>query len=201
MRNAKDRSLQLYYSRENAGDDQDSLERFSTDGGASWTSANIISGADITARDGMTGVTTISGNRLICVFESEITGEFSIHSIMSEDDGKTWGNRQTVYTPTNPNTSAGAPQVVNVGGTLAVSFIINEDSGASAPSPEYTADVAVKVVTSGDGGATWGNKITVGPAQSVWAGELSLDQNSFLVMMDHGGAKAQKVMLRPASHG
>ena len=195
LRNAEDGSLQLFYSRENAADDQDSLERFSTDGGATWTAANTISGADITARDGMTGVTTINGNRLICVFESETTGQFSIHSITSDDDGQTWGNRQTVYTPTNPNTSAGAPQVVNVGGTLAVSFITNEDSGLTSPSPAYTDNVAVKLVTSGDGGATWGNKITVGPVESVWSGELDLDQNSFLVVFDHGGAKAQKVTL------
>ena len=195
LRNAKDGSLQLYYSRENAANDQDSLERFSTDGGATWTAANTISGAGITARDGMTGVTTIAGNRLICVFESETTGQFSIHSITSDDDGKTWGNRQTVFTPTNPNTSAGAPQVVNVGGTLVVSFITNEDSGITSPSPAYTNDVAVKLVTSGDGGATWGNKITVGPVESIWSGELDLDQNSFLVVFDHGGAKAQKVML------
>ena len=196
MRNAEDGSLQIYYSRENAADDQDTLERFSTDGGATWTSANVISGADITARDGMTGVATLGGNRLICVFESKTTGGFSIHSITSEDDGKTWGNRQTVYTPTNPNGSAGAPQVIDVGGTLTVSFITDEDSAMTSPSPGYTANVAVKVVTSGDGGATWGNKITVGPVESVWPGELSLDTNSFLVVMDHGGAKAQKVALQ-----
>ena len=195
LRNAKDGSLQIYYSRENAANDQDSLERFSTNGGATWTAANTISGAGITARDGMTGVTTLGGNKLICVFESETTGVFSIHSITSDDDGKSWGNRHTVYTPTNPNTSAGAPQVVNVGGTLAVSFITNEDSGITSPSPAYTNDVAVKIVTSGDGGATWGNKITVGPVESVWSGELDLDQRSFLVVFDHGGAKAQKVTL------
>lgn len=195
LRNAKDGSLQIYYSRENAANDQDSLERFSTDGGASWTAASTISGDGITARDGMTGVTTISGNRLICVFESETTGAFSIYSITSDDDGKTWGNRQTVYTPANPNTSAGAPQVINVGGTLAVSFITNEDSGASSPSPGYTNQVGVKLVTSGDGAATWGNKITVGQVQSIWAGLIDLDQNSFLVVFDHGGAKAQKVTL------
>ncbi len=195
LRNANDGSLQIYYSRENAANDQDSLERFSTDGGATWSAASTISGAGITSRDGMTGVTTIAGNRLICVFESETTGVFSIHSITSEDDGKTWGNRQTVYTTSNPNTSAGAPQVINVGGILAVTFITNEDSGVTSPSPGYTNNVGVKLVTSGDGGATWGNKITVGQVQSIWAGVLALDQNSFLVVMDHGGAKAQKVTL------
>ena len=53
LRNAQDGSLQLYYSRENSATDQDTLERFSTDGGQTWTEAQTISGAGITARDGM----------------------------------------------------------------------------------------------------------------------------------------------------
>ena len=53
LRNAQDGSLQLYYSRENSAADQDTLERFSTDGGQTWTDAQTISGADITSRDGM----------------------------------------------------------------------------------------------------------------------------------------------------
>ena len=53
LRNAQDGSLQLYYSRENSAADQDTLERFSTNGGQTWTNSQTISGAGITARDGM----------------------------------------------------------------------------------------------------------------------------------------------------
>lgn len=53
LRNAQDGSLQLYYSRENSAADQDTLERFSNDGGKTWTKAQTISGAGMTARDGM----------------------------------------------------------------------------------------------------------------------------------------------------
>ena len=53
LRNAQDGSLQLYYSRENSAADQDTLERFSTDGGKTWTAPQTISGAGITSRDGM----------------------------------------------------------------------------------------------------------------------------------------------------
>lgn len=52
LRNAKDGSLQIYYSRENSAADQDTLERFSTDGGKTWTNPQTISGSGITARDG-----------------------------------------------------------------------------------------------------------------------------------------------------
>ena len=188
-------TLQLYYSRENSAQDQDTLERFSTNNGATWTAATTISGAGITSRDGMTGVATISGSTLMAVFESETNGVFSIFSITSTNNGQTWGNRKTIYTSTNPKASAGAPQIINVGGSLVVSFQTNEDLGSSAPSSSYPTATAAKLITSGNGGATWGNKITVGPASSVWPGLYDIDSTNFLMMFDHGGAKAQHITL------
>lgn len=180
-------TLQLYYSRENSAADQDSLMRTSTDGGVTWSSATVISGADTTdARDGMLGVTQVSGSNLIAVFESETNGgKFSVHSITSSDDGTTWGNRQTVYAPSGFN--AQAPQVTNVGGTLVASFQTDENGGSGE---------AIKILTSGDGGVTWEDKLTTFPATSNWAGLLALDDDvSFLSLADHSGAKAQKVTL------
>ena len=195
LRNAQDGSLQIYYSRENSAVDQDTLERFSTDGGNTWTAPQTISGMDLTSRDGMTGVTTLSGSTLMAVFETESSGTFTIAAITSEDDGKTWGGRKTIYTPSSPNTSAGAPQIVTVGSTLGVSFMTNEDSQLSAPSSGYTSNTAAKFITSGDGGNTWGNKMTVGQVQSAWPGLYTLDETSLLMMFDNGGAKAQKITL------
>ena len=131
----------------------------------------------------------------MAVFESESDGTFDVISITSSDDGKTWGNRHTVYTPDGPNTSAGAPQIVNVGGTLCVSFMTNEDSTLSAPSNGYTSNTAAKLITSGDGGLTWGNKITVGQVLSVWPGLYDLGGTSLLMLFDNGGAKAQTINL------
>ncbi|KAL8789580.1 MAG: hypothetical protein Q9195_006757 [Heterodermia aff. obscurata] len=195
LRNALDGSLQLYYSRENAFDDQDTLERFSTDGGATWSAPQTISGVAITSRDGMTGVATVSGSTLIAVFETSIVGTFNISAITSTDDGKTWGGRRIIYTPTSPNTSAGAPQVLNVAGALAVSFITNEDDTLTAPAPNYALRTTTKLITSGDGGKTWGNKITVGQPHSVWPGLVGLNGKKFLVLFDNGGVKAQKIKL------
>ena len=188
-------TLQIYYSRENSAADQDTLERFSTDNGQTWSAAQTISGAGITSRDGMTGVATISETALMAVFESETDGYFTINAITSPDNGQTWGGRKTIYTPSAPNTSAGAPQIINVGGTLAVSFQTNEDLGPSAGSSNYPGSTAGKLITSGDGGRTWGNKIMVGPVSSVWAGLYDIDGTNFLMMFDNGGAKAQKITL------
>ncbi len=163
LRNAQ-AGLQIYYSRENSAQDQDTLERFSTDGGATWSAPQTISGTDITSRDGMTGVTTISGSSLMAVFETETTGLFSIASITSTDDGNTWGNRKTIYTPSGSSASAGAPQIITVGSTLVVSFQTNEDSMVDNPA---SSNITAKVITSADTGSTWGNKITVGKAVSV----------------------------------
>lgn len=194
LRNAQ-AGLQIYYSRENSAQDQDTLERFSTDGGTTWSASQTISGADITSRDGMTGVTTISGSNLMAVFETESTGLFSIAAITSTDDGKTWGNRKTIYTPDSPNTSAGAPQIITIGSYIVVSFQTNEDSELSAPASSYLTNTAAKLIMSGDSGATWGNKITVGNVVSVWPSLCTLDTADFLMLFDNGGAKAQKISL------
>lgn len=191
LRNAQDGSLQLYYSRENSADDQDSLMRTSTDGGQTWSSATTISGEGITARDGMIGVASISGSELIAVFEASQNGLFTVNSIYSSDDGKTWANRTRVYTPTGTNNNAGSPQVVNVGGTLVVSFMTDEDTQEH----NWFQGAGAKLVTSGDGGATWGNKIEVFEPQANWPAMLTLDDSSFLYAADYDGAKSHKVVL------
>jgi Neuraminidase (sialidase) len=115
--------IQLYYSREAAADNQDSLMRTSTDGGLTWSLATTISGNGVVARDGMVGVTTLpaGGGNLIAVFESKTSNSpFSIWTDTSSDDGVTWDNRKQIYTATGSNNNAGAPQIVNVGGTLVV---------------------------------------------------------------------------------
>ena len=188
-------TLQLYYSRELSASDQDTLERFSTDDGQTWSTAQIISGLGIVSRDGMTGVATISGPNLMAVFESETDGYFTINAITSADNGQTWDGRKTIYTPVVPSTSAGAPQIINVGGILVVSFQTNEDHGANPPSGSYPDDTSAKLVTSGDGGNTWGDKITVGPMVSAWPGLYDIDDTNFLMMFDNGGAKAQQITL------
>ncbi|KAF2137755.1 glycoside hydrolase family 93 protein [Aplosporella prunicola CBS 121167] len=185
MRMADDgETLQLYYSRETTDIDQDSLIKTSTDGGKTWSEARTFTGLNLTKnRDGMLGVAkTNDEGGLIAVFETETDGSnFHIGAVSSSDDGLTWTDRRIVH-ETESNNSA--PQVTNVGGTLVVSFQTNEDG-----------DYAVKVVTSKDG-KNWGDKTTVMTATSKWAGLLTLDDSSFLVMAGHNGvASAQKVIL------
>ena len=189
LRLATDGSLQLYYSRENSATDQDNLMRTSTDGGATWSDSSIVTGAGTDdQRDGMIGVTSVNGGaNLIAVFETGINNVFSINAVTSSDDGHTWTNRHSVYVPSN-NNNAGGPQVINVGGTLVASFYTSEDTGVAAQTD-------CKVVTSGDGGQTWGNEVLFAPVRSVWAGLTDLDNSNFLALADYNGASVYKMAL------
>ena len=205
--------LQLYYSRETAGNDQDSLLRTSTDGGLTWSLSQIISGANVTARDGMIGVANYGGRSLLAVFETTVNGRFQVWSVtrfapiithsmpsvhgtyifFSADDGTTWGNRRLVYAPSAANSNAGAPQVVFVGSTLVASFMTDEDSANGV----WPAGAAMKVVTSTNGGASWGSKTTLftNSPNSYWPGLLTLDGVSFLALADQAGPKVKRVTL------
>ncbi|TKA75492.1 hypothetical protein B0A49_02023 [Cryomyces minteri] len=175
-----------------AAADQDSLMRASTDGGKTWSSATTISGQGITARDGMLGVAVVNGHRLIAVFESEQGGLFTVNNVTSADDGKTWGNRHRVYAPTGTNNNAGAPAGgPNVGGTLCVSFMTDGDTQQHA----WITGADDKMLTSGDGGATWGNRLRVFAPQSNWPSLLALDASSLPYMADFGSCEVQKVVL------
>ncbi|PSN72250.1 neuraminidase, partial [Corynespora cassiicola Philippines] len=184
---ALDGSLQLYYSRENAANDQDSLLRRSTDEGKTWSAAQVISGADVTARDGMLGVarTAPDSPTKLAIFES---GDpmFTIHTVRTDNDGESWGGRALVYE--NAGGNAGAPQIIRVGDRLVASFGTDEDGG------DWPTG-SLKLVISEDGGQSWADKTTVHGVPSLWAGLLELDDSSFLALYESGGTSfAQKMV-------
>lgn len=62
IRVAGDGTIQLYYSSENSGPDQDNIMKTSTDNGQTWHGPFAVSGQGIISRDGMTAVTNIDNN-------------------------------------------------------------------------------------------------------------------------------------------
>lgn len=101
---ARDGSLQIYYAAENSLIDQDILMRRSTDGGLTWSDPpTIVAGATTTGRDGMPGCTDFADNgpKTMCVFETTENDQthFSVKSVVSADDGVTWGHRSQVFVP------------------------------------------------------------------------------------------------------
>jgi hypothetical protein len=147
-------ALQVYYASENSADDQDILMRSSTDDGATWSEAYTVAGGTTTGRDGMPGCTSFSGtpSKVLCVFETtEGSGTlFTVKSVVSNDDGATWGERSQVYVPTGSGNNglccfpssvylsagfvvdrltAGSPQVTTTsGGAFVASFMTDEDT-------------------------------------------------------------------------
>lgn len=184
-------TLQIFYSQEVAADDQNQMMQTSIDGGATWSKRSLVIGHDVIARDGMIGIATMSGSTLIAVFESvPPNGTFTVNAVTSYDDGYTWTDRRLVYSPTGTDNNAGAPQVVNVGGTLCVSFMTDEDTQEHM----WITGAGSKLVTGTDG-QNWGNKIEVFEPQANWPGILALDDESMLYVVDATGAKAQKIVL------
>lgn len=100
---------------------------------------------------------------------------------MSADDGATWGNRQPVYSAKG---IAAAPQVTNCGGKLVVTFQTDEEG----------LDTSIVMLVGRPG--AWSKKMLVSPKKSSWAGILTLDESSVLVMFDNGGCKTRRITLR-----
>jgi hypothetical protein len=115
LRIGKDGFLQLYYSRENASNDQDSIQRISRDGGASWGKAIAFSGHGIVARDGMLGLADY-GNKLVAVFETNEGGPMHIKSVTSPGTSPPLFHDIHTFILTNP-------QMMEKPGTVANSYI------------------------------------------------------------------------------
>ena len=190
MRVGADGNVQLYYSEEDAADDQNTMRQVSTDEGATWGEPTMVTGDGVTARDGMCGIAPFE-DKLVMVFESvPPNGTFTVNAVTSYDDGWTWSDRRTVYSPYGENNNAGAPQIVNVGGTLVVSFMTDEDTQLH----KWVTGAGSKLVTSCDGW-TWGNELEVFAPQANWPGMVALDDTTLLFMADKDNAKAQQVTL------
>jgi hypothetical protein len=118
-----------------------------------------------------------------CVFEAtENNTPFSVNAVLSRNGGQTWGERRRVYTAPN-NREAGAPWVVNVGGTLVVSFMTNEEQTFAGVDGGH-----FKVVTNSDGTAgSWSSKTTIAGPEAHWPAMLTLNETNFLAIYSKNG--------------
>ena len=191
------KTVHVYYSRNNNGYDQDNIVKQSTDSGLTWGDPMAATGGlKQHTRDGMFGCTNAPGGGLIAVFESasfEPGAKAVVTQLisMTSTDGVTWKDRNTVYTsPANNN--AGSPQILNVGGKLIVTFMTDEDTSKH----KWTEGANVKALMSSDGGKTWGSKVTVGDVQSNWPGLVDGgDGKSIWILYENSGSWAQKLTI------
>jgi hypothetical protein len=118
------------------------------------------------------------------VFENTESGFFSIDYVRSHDDGKSWGERGRLYTAANGG-EAIAPQITNVAGTLVVSFMTDESIGDTGADGGQ-----MKVVTSTNGGNSWGGSVVTGNVASHWPGLFTRDSTHFLALYSKDGLGA-----------
>ncbi|KIM91249.1 glycoside hydrolase family 93 protein [Piloderma croceum F 1598] len=218
-------TLQVYYASENSAVDQDILMRSSTDDGATWSDAYTVAGGTTTGRDGMPGCTSFSGTpyKVLCVFETtEGSGtSFTVKSVVSHDDGATWGERSQVYVPTGSGNNSGSPQVTTTsGGAFVTSFMTDEDTSLhewyiyitvyhlwsltnrgciiiNYYRPDRGANFKIITSLSSDP-AVWGQKTTVSGVQSSWPGLLALTDGTVLGCSDHGGVNCHSISFTSA---
>ncbi|KAF7318697.1 Sialidase domain-containing protein [Mycena chlorophos] len=201
IRIAASGAIQVYYASENSASDQDILMQSSTNNGATWSSPITVAGATTTGRDGMPGCAdyTPSGGvaSVICIFETTETTAplFTVKAVVSTTDGTSFApTRYQVYIPTGSGKNAGAPQVVKTTNNILVaSFMTDEDNTATHKWPQ---GASVKLLTSKDTTpAAWGQKTTLLPISSLWAGIFARTDGSGTVIgcADNGGATCRSV--------
>ncbi|KAJ7493330.1 glycoside hydrolase family 93 protein [Mycena galericulata] len=199
LRIAASGALQVYYASENSAADQDILMNTSTDGGVTWTGPITVAGGTTTGRDGMPGCTTVTisgAASVLCIFETtENTAPlFTVKSVVSHNDGTTWGERSQVYIPVGSGKNAGAPQVTTTtAGTLVASFMTDEDNTAAHTWPQ---GASMKILTSlSTDPAVWGQKTTVLPISSLWPSVYSRSDGTGTVIAcaDNNGVRCRTV--------
>src|SRR5207248_2609604 len=81
------------------------------------------------------------------------------------------------------NHQLGAPQVINVGGTVVVSYMTDENgNGRDQPGADGGE---MRVVTSTDGALTFSEPTTIAGVGAHWPGLHAVDDSSFLALYSH----------------
>ncbi|KAI1849094.1 hypothetical protein JX266_005055 [Neoarthrinium moseri] len=178
--------VQLTYSAELAGDNQETFRVVSRDGGATWSPPQCLRchGPEERLRDGMQGIVSVRDGA---------SGQDAVEYAVSWDDGASWGSRGVVYCPPWGR-NAGAPQIANFGnGGLAVVFMTDEDAMAA----DWPKNAAVKAAVAGGlhgGRIAWSKPMLISGASSFWPGILDVGNNEVMAVFEHGGRPLGKLL-------
>lgn len=192
--------VELTYSAELAGDNQETFRVVSRDGGQTWSQPHCLTchSPDERLRDGMQGIVLVQDAAtghpaLVLVCETTRHGTFSVEYTVSYDEGATWGHRGVAYCPPWGR-NAGAPQIARFGnGAMAVVFMTDED----APESNWPQHASVKaVVASGlrNGKIEWSRPMQVSPPNSSWPGVLEVAPGQVMAAYEHQGKPTGKLL-------
>ncbi|KAI1463359.1 glycoside hydrolase family 93 protein [Daldinia caldariorum] len=192
LRIGKDGGIQLTYSGELGRNNQETFRTISHDGGATWSqpqNLNLHGSAD-GFRDGMQGIVAVKDNgkdALVMVFEVKEGANFHVATVLSYDDGNTWGSRSTIYRPQGHN--AGAPQIVAVKNNLAVAFMTDEDIPADQLDWANKADIKMIFSAPLSGGQLkWTTQsFRLSEESSYWPGTFMRGDGNVMAVYERGG--------------
>lgn len=102
--------------------------------------------------------------------------------MLSYDDGYSWDSstRAILYDPADSVSTAQAPSVINVGGTLVAGFMTNEDTPSDTDGDADGGTFKVVTALSSDV-TTWGSKTSIS-TEAHWPGLYALSGASFLAL-------------------
>lgn len=197
LREDTEGKLEVYWAQELNGSDQDTAKKVSPDGGKTWGKIQTMTGAGLNQRDGMANIVALddTGKHLLMVYETnEKTLHLKVWAQTSSDGGASWGDRRIIFDPekTNPGRTAGGPGIVNVNGTLVVSFMTNQDSPTGHNYP--SEGTGMKVITSTNQGKDWSTATAVMKVGS-WGGITTVGDFILVLAAHEGKAFGQKIKL------
>ncbi|KAF2639247.1 neuraminidase [Massarina eburnea CBS 473.64] len=189
-----DGKLEVYWAHEISATNQDTVKKVSEDEGKSWGPFTPgMTGVDKNVRDGMPNFASLdsTNKNLIMAFETNEVGPFKVWTVTSSNGGKSWGDRKIIFSPETPTAGrqAGGPGIVNMNGTLVVSFMTNQDAEVGDGYPHAKPGTDMKVITSTDKGNTWSAPVTV-IEDAAWGGITVVDDRALVLGAAYTTGKA-----------
>lgn len=136
----------------------------STDGGATWGTAQALIVDGASAFDDKESITAdpADSNYVYAVWDRLTTSGYGpTYFSRTTDGGSTWETARAIYDPGFNNQTIGNVVVVTTAGTLVDAFVEYDNTGGNATT------ATMKVIRSTDHGATWSTPITVAQSESV----------------------------------
>jgi hypothetical protein len=136
----------------------------STDGGATWGTAQALIVDGASAFDDKESVTAdpTDSNYVFAVWDRLTTDGYGpTYFSRTTDGGATWEAARAIYDPGFNNQTIGNVIVVTTNGTLVDAFVEYDNTGGN------TTTATMKVIRSSDHGANWSAPITVAQSESV----------------------------------